>query len=136
MVWGGVSATIILRIPPCSISLVEPGPVTTEFEAKVYEEAERADYSQTDPETAAIFTDLYLRNSRDVFASLGQSPEDIAEVMAELQGGMGGYKRAQLALMRSSNWAALASPALTPSSCSLKSPKVGWGWGWVGMGMW
>ncbi|XP_042694602.1 retinol dehydrogenase 8 [Centrocercus urophasianus] len=62
-----------------AISLVEPGPVTTEFEAKVYEEAKRADYSQTDPETAAIFTDLYLRNSRDVFASLGQSPEDIAE---------------------------------------------------------
>ncbi|XP_021233886.1 retinol dehydrogenase 8 isoform X3 [Numida meleagris] len=68
-----------VAFPPCSISLVEPGPVTTEFEAKVYEEAERADYSQTDPETAAIFTDLYLRNSRDVFASLGQSPEDIAE---------------------------------------------------------
>lgn len=87
-VWGG-SATIILSIAPCSISLVEPGPVTTEFEAKVYEEAERADYSQTDPETAAIFTDLYLRNSRDVFASLGQSPEDIAEVMVELRGGMG-----------------------------------------------
>ncbi|NXC49876.1 RDH8 dehydrogenase, partial [Penelope pileata] len=62
-----------------AISLVEPGPVTTEFEAKVYEEAERADYSQTDPETAAIFTNLYLRNSKDVFASLGQSPEDIAE---------------------------------------------------------
>ncbi|KFW80974.1 Retinol dehydrogenase 8, partial [Manacus vitellinus] len=55
-----------------AISLVEPGPV-------LYEEAERADYSRTDPETAKIFTDLYLRNSRDVFASLGQTPEDIAE---------------------------------------------------------
>ncbi|XP_068774866.1 retinol dehydrogenase 8-like [Struthio camelus] len=62
-----------------AISLVEPGPVTTAFEAKVYEEAERADYSQTDPETADIFTRLYLRRSRDVFASLGQSPEDVAE---------------------------------------------------------
>ncbi|XP_054657685.1 retinol dehydrogenase 8-like isoform X2 [Grus americana] len=62
-----------------AISLVEPGPVTTEFEAKVYEEAERADYSRTDPETADIFTNLYLRNSKDVFASLGQTPEDIAE---------------------------------------------------------
>uniref|UniRef100_A0A672TZD9 Retinol dehydrogenase 8 n=2 Tax=Strigops habroptila TaxID=2489341 RepID=A0A672TZD9_STRHB len=62
-----------------AISLVEPGPVTTEFETKLYEEAERADYSQTDPETAEIFTQLYLRNSRDVFASLGQTPEDIAE---------------------------------------------------------
>lgn len=59
---------------------MEPGPVTTEFETKLYQEAERADYSQTDPETAEIFTQLYLRNSRDVFASLGQTPEDIAEV--------------------------------------------------------
>lgn len=62
------------------ISLVEPGPVMTEFETKLYEEAERADYSRTDPETAEIFTKLYLRNSRDVFTSLGQTPEDIAEV--------------------------------------------------------
>uniref|UniRef100_A0A8C4XKV0 Ketoreductase domain-containing protein n=1 Tax=Falco tinnunculus TaxID=100819 RepID=A0A8C4XKV0_FALTI len=62
-----------------AISLVEPGPVTTEFEMKLYEEAKRADYSRTDPETADIFTNLYLRNSRDVFASLGQTPEDIAE---------------------------------------------------------
>ncbi|XP_064380787.1 retinol dehydrogenase 8-like [Dromaius novaehollandiae] len=62
-----------------AISLVEPGPVTTAFEAKVYEEAERADYSRTDPETADIFAKLYLRSSRDVFASLGQSPEEVAE---------------------------------------------------------
>uniref|UniRef100_A0A8D0FHT2 Ketoreductase domain-containing protein n=1 Tax=Strix occidentalis caurina TaxID=311401 RepID=A0A8D0FHT2_STROC len=65
---------------PGRISLVEPGPVMTEFEVKLYEEAERADYSRTDPETADIFTNLYLRNSKDIFASLGQSPEDIAEV--------------------------------------------------------
>ncbi|KFP85352.1 Retinol dehydrogenase 8, partial [Acanthisitta chloris] len=49
-----------------AISLVEPGPVMTEFETKLYEEAERADYSRTDPETAEIFTKLYLKNSRDV----------------------------------------------------------------------
>lgn len=62
------------------ISLVEPGPVMTEFETKLYEEAERTDYSRTDPETAEIFTKLYLRSSKDVFTSLGQTPEDIAEV--------------------------------------------------------
>ncbi|NXB62931.1 RDH8 dehydrogenase, partial [Struthidea cinerea] len=62
-----------------AISLVEPGPVMTEFETKLYEEAERADYSRTDPETAEIFTKLYLRSSKDVFTSLGQTPEDIAE---------------------------------------------------------
>lgn len=75
---------------PGRISLVEPGPVMTEFEAKVYEEAERADYSRTDPETADIFTNLYLRNSKDVFASLGQTPEDIAEVMDGWAGGPAG----------------------------------------------
>lgn len=62
-----------------AISLVEPGPVMTEFETKLYEEAERADYSRTDPETAEIFTKLYLRSSKDVFTSIGQTPEDIAE---------------------------------------------------------
>ncbi|NXU28589.1 RDH8 dehydrogenase, partial [Thalassarche chlororhynchos] len=79
--WGGLGGVGVPSAPsPGRISLVEPGPVTTAFEAKVYEEAERADYSRTDPETADIFTNLYLRNSKDVFASLGQTPEDIAEV--------------------------------------------------------
>ncbi|NWS63848.1 RDH8 dehydrogenase, partial [Chunga burmeisteri] len=61
-----------------AISPPQPGPVTTEFEAKSPPEAERADYSRTDPETADIFTNLYLRNSPPLFASLGQTPEDIA----------------------------------------------------------
>ncbi|XP_077169857.1 retinol dehydrogenase 8-like isoform X2 [Paroedura picta] len=61
------------------ISLIEPGPVVTEFETKIYEEAEKADYSQTDAETAEIFTKIYLKNSKAIFSSLGQSPEDIAE---------------------------------------------------------
>uniref|UniRef100_A0A8D0BEN5 Retinol dehydrogenase 8 n=1 Tax=Salvator merianae TaxID=96440 RepID=A0A8D0BEN5_SALMN len=61
------------------VSLIEPGPVVTEFEMKVYEDAEKADYSQTDPETAEIFTNVYLKNSRAIFSSLGQTPEDVAE---------------------------------------------------------
>ncbi|XP_028557339.2 retinol dehydrogenase 8-like [Podarcis muralis] len=61
------------------VSLIEPGPVVTEFEMKVYEDAEKADYSQTDPETAEIFTNVYLKNSKAVFSSLGQTPEDVAE---------------------------------------------------------
>uniref|UniRef100_A0A8C3FA73 Retinol dehydrogenase 8 n=1 Tax=Chrysemys picta bellii TaxID=8478 RepID=A0A8C3FA73_CHRPI len=62
------------------VSLIEPGPVVTEFETKVYEEAENADYSTTDPETADMFTNLYLKNSKAIFSSLGQTPNDIAEV--------------------------------------------------------
>uniref|UniRef100_A0A8D0GPU3 Ketoreductase domain-containing protein n=1 Tax=Sphenodon punctatus TaxID=8508 RepID=A0A8D0GPU3_SPHPU len=62
------------------VIMIEPGPVVTEFEMKAYEDAEKADYSQTDPETADIFTNLYLKNSKAIFSSLGQTPEDIAEV--------------------------------------------------------
>uniref|UniRef100_A0A8D0GPP3 Ketoreductase domain-containing protein n=1 Tax=Sphenodon punctatus TaxID=8508 RepID=A0A8D0GPP3_SPHPU len=61
------------------VIMIEPGPVVTEFEMKAYEDAEKADYSQTDPETADIFTNLYLKNSKAIFSSLGQTPEDIAE---------------------------------------------------------
>uniref|UniRef100_A0A8C5QVD6 Retinol dehydrogenase 8 n=1 Tax=Leptobrachium leishanense TaxID=445787 RepID=A0A8C5QVD6_9ANUR len=61
------------------ITLIEPGPVTTDFELKTYEEAARGDYSKTDPETADIFINYYLKNSKAIFSSLGQSPEDIAE---------------------------------------------------------
>nr|XP_006117478.1 retinol dehydrogenase 8-like [Pelodiscus sinensis] len=61
------------------VSLIEPGPVVTEFETKLYEEAENADYSATDPETADMFSKLYLKNSKAIFSSLGQTPSDIAE---------------------------------------------------------
>ncbi|XP_003222609.1 retinol dehydrogenase 8 [Anolis carolinensis] len=61
------------------VSLIEPGPVVTEFEMKVHEDAEKADYSQTDSETAEIFTNIYLKNSKAIFSSLGQTPEDVAE---------------------------------------------------------
>ncbi|XP_054891126.1 retinol dehydrogenase 8 [Poeciliopsis prolifica] len=60
-------------------TLVEPGPVITEFERKVYEEAENIDLSETDEETARIFRDIYLPYSRKVFTTLGQTPEDVAE---------------------------------------------------------
>lgn len=61
------------------MTLVEPGPVITEFERKVYEDAEKMDLSGTDEETARIFRQIYLPYSRKVFTSLGQTPEEIAE---------------------------------------------------------
>ncbi|KAM9393631.1 retinol dehydrogenase 8 [Pholidichthys leucotaenia] len=60
-------------------TLVEPGPVITEFEKKVYEDAEKMDLSETDEETARIFHELYLPYSKKVFTSLGQTPEEVAE---------------------------------------------------------
>lgn len=64
----------------CRMTLVEPGPVVTEFERKVYEEAADMDLSGTDEETAKIFKQIYLPYSRKVFTSLGQTPEEVAEV--------------------------------------------------------
>lgn len=61
---------------------MEPGPVVTEFERKVYEDAEKMDLSGTDEETAKIFSEVYLPYSKKVFMSLGQTPEEIAEVSA------------------------------------------------------
>ncbi|XP_034749064.1 retinol dehydrogenase 8 isoform X1 [Etheostoma cragini] len=60
-------------------TLVEPGPVVTEFERKVYEDAEKMDLSGTDEETAKIFREVYLPYSKKIFSSLGQTPEEVAE---------------------------------------------------------
>ncbi|KAF3846207.1 hypothetical protein F7725_003285 [Dissostichus mawsoni] len=57
-------------------TLVEPGPVVTEFERKVYEDAESMDLSGTNKETAKIFREMYLPYSKKIFASLGQTPEE------------------------------------------------------------
>uniref|UniRef100_A0A673BYQ9 Zmp:0000001048 n=1 Tax=Sphaeramia orbicularis TaxID=375764 RepID=A0A673BYQ9_9TELE len=61
-------------------TLVEPGPVVSEFERKVYEDATKMDLSGTDEETARIFREIYLPYSKKVFASLGQTSEEVAEV--------------------------------------------------------
>lgn len=66
------------------MTLVEPGPVVTEFEKKVFEEAEKMDLSETDEETARIFRQIYLRYSHKVFNSIGQTPEEVAEQTLQL----------------------------------------------------
>uniref|UniRef100_A0A7M4FGW2 Retinol dehydrogenase n=1 Tax=Crocodylus porosus TaxID=8502 RepID=A0A7M4FGW2_CROPO len=62
------------------LSLIEPGPVITEFEKKVYEDGMKMDLSAADEETAHMFTDVYLKNYNQIFQSLGQSAEEVAEV--------------------------------------------------------
>ncbi|XP_020365237.1 retinol dehydrogenase 8 [Rhincodon typus] len=62
-----------------NISLIEPGPVITEFEKKVYEEGLKVDLSAADQETRDMFTNIYLRNYKDIFVSLGQTADDVAE---------------------------------------------------------
>lgn len=63
---------------------MEPGPVVTEFERKVYEDAKNMDLSETDEETARIFREMYLPYSKKVFNSLGQTPEEVAEASDDL----------------------------------------------------
>lgn len=60
--------------------MIEPGPVITEFEKKVYEDGMKMDLSAADEETARMFADVYLKNYNQIFQSLGQSAEEVAEV--------------------------------------------------------
>ncbi|XP_044299597.1 retinol dehydrogenase 8-like isoform X2 [Varanus komodoensis] len=62
-----------------NISLIEPGPVVTEFERKLYEEAANMDLSAVDKETLDIFQGFYMAYSKEVFTALGQSPDEVAE---------------------------------------------------------
>ncbi|XP_051868314.1 retinol dehydrogenase 8 [Pristis pectinata] len=62
-----------------NITLIEPGPVVTEFEKKVYEEGMKIDLSAADQETRDMFTNIYLRNYKEIFSSLGQSADEVAE---------------------------------------------------------
>lgn len=52
----------------------------TEFEHKVYEEGLKTDLSKADKDTADMFTNIYLKNYKQIFESVGQTAEDIAEV--------------------------------------------------------
>ncbi|KAK5906639.1 hypothetical protein CesoFtcFv8_004565 [Champsocephalus esox] len=51
----------------------------TEFESKVYDEGMKTDLSKADNITADMFTNIYLKNYNQIFESLGQTAEDVAE---------------------------------------------------------
>ncbi|NXA43287.1 RDH8 dehydrogenase, partial [Eudromia elegans] len=61
------------------VSLVEPGPVRTAFELKLLEAAARDELAGADADTARYFREVYVPAARDIFAALGQSPEEVAE---------------------------------------------------------
>ncbi|XP_025913370.1 retinol dehydrogenase 8-like [Apteryx rowi] len=61
------------------LSLIEPGPVVTEFERKAFEDGMKMDLSAADKEIAEMFTNIYLKNYKRIFQSLRQSAEDVAE---------------------------------------------------------
>ncbi|XP_030051156.1 retinol dehydrogenase 8 [Microcaecilia unicolor] len=66
------------------VSMVEPGPVNTGFEVKLMEEVSWSDFPGTDTETLRCFKETYLPAAREIFATIGQSPETVAKVTADL----------------------------------------------------
>ncbi|NXA56407.1 RDH8 dehydrogenase, partial [Nothocercus julius] len=66
------------------ISMVEPGPVKTDFELKLMEEVARDEFAGADADTVRYFREVYVPAARDIFATLGQSPEEVAEVVARV----------------------------------------------------
>ncbi|KAI4881870.1 hypothetical protein NFI96_008273 [Prochilodus magdalenae] len=61
------------------LSMIEPGPVHTEFEMKMIEDVSQKEYPGADSETIHYFKNVYLPSSVDVFQTLGQRPDDIAK---------------------------------------------------------
>ncbi|XP_028264884.1 retinol dehydrogenase 8-like [Parambassis ranga] len=61
-----------------TLSMIEPGPVHTEFEAKMIQDVKAKEYPGTDPDTINYFKNVYLPSSVDIFETLGQTPDDIA----------------------------------------------------------
>ncbi|CAH2273140.1 retinol dehydrogenase 8 [Pelobates cultripes] len=68
------------------ISLIEPGPVNTEFEMKLMEEVSRSDFPGADPETIRYFKDIYLPSAHEIFVTLGQTPDAVAKATVKVIG--------------------------------------------------
>ncbi|KAK9981853.1 hypothetical protein ABG768_001377 [Culter alburnus] len=63
-----------------SVSMIEPGPVNTEFEMKLMADVSKKEFIGADAETLYHFRNCYLPTQVNLFQSLGQTPEDIAKV--------------------------------------------------------
>ncbi|XP_040586041.1 retinol dehydrogenase 8 isoform X1 [Mesocricetus auratus] len=80
------SLAIQLRQFNIFVSMVEPGPVATHFEGKLLAQVSMTEFPDTDPDTLGYFRDMYLPASRELFRSVGQSPRDVAQVIAKVIG--------------------------------------------------
>lgn len=69
-----------LRLTLLRLSMIEPGPVHTEFETKMMDDVAKMEYPGVDADTVRYFKDVYLPSSIDIFEAMGQTPEDIAKV--------------------------------------------------------
>ncbi|CAM4459823.1 unnamed protein product [Leuciscus chuanchicus] len=63
-----------------TMSMIEPGPVHTEFEMRMIEDVSKKEFAGTDAETLHHFRTCYLTGAVNIFQVLGQTPKDIAKV--------------------------------------------------------
>ncbi|KAM4747475.1 LOW QUALITY PROTEIN: retinol dehydrogenase 8 [Rhinophrynus dorsalis] len=68
------------------VSLIEPGPVNTDFEMKLMEEVSRSDFPGADAETIHYFKEIYLPAAHEIFASMGQTPDAVAKATVKVIG--------------------------------------------------
>ncbi|KAJ1172633.1 hypothetical protein NDU88_004477 [Pleurodeles waltl] len=66
------------------VSMVEPGPVNTEFEMKLMEEVSRSEFPGTDVDTIRYFKEVYLPASHEIFVTMGQSPNTVAKATVKV----------------------------------------------------
>ncbi|XP_058864120.1 retinol dehydrogenase 8 [Acipenser ruthenus] len=69
-----------------NVSLIEPGPVNTEFEMKLMEEVGKSQFPGADAETVRYFKEVYLPASHEIFTTLGQSPDTVAKAAMQVIG--------------------------------------------------
>lgn len=62
------------------LSMLEPGPVHTEFELKMIQGMKEKEWPGVDPDTVNYFRNFYLPGAVDMFEILGQTPDHIAKV--------------------------------------------------------
>ncbi|XP_072005557.1 retinol dehydrogenase 8 isoform X1 [Engystomops pustulosus] len=67
-------------------SLIEPGPVNTEFEMKLMEEVSRSDFPGADAETIRYFKEVYLPSAHEIFVTMGQTPDAVAKATVKVIG--------------------------------------------------
>ncbi|KAE8300455.1 Retinol dehydrogenase 8 [Larimichthys crocea] len=66
------------------LSMIEPGPVHTEFEGKMIQEVMQKEYPGTDPDTLYQFKTIYLQSAINIFEIMGQTPDVIARLRRKL----------------------------------------------------
>uniref|UniRef100_A0A7N6B8W5 Retinol dehydrogenase n=1 Tax=Anabas testudineus TaxID=64144 RepID=A0A7N6B8W5_ANATE len=74
------SLAVQLMMFNIKLSLIEPGPVRTDFEIKMIQEVKERECPGADPETVHYFKNLYLPSAINIFLAVGQTPKEISKV--------------------------------------------------------